>query len=107
MATDRLVGERRCWPCTVANAAVAAFVAGVPLLAGLLSGEPVLVAVTTVWAVAVLGYAAVRLANLGYLPGAETAARWTGLHDRIGPDTRQRCGNATETDDYPDERKPE
>lgn len=98
--SDRLVGERRCWPCTIANAVVAAFVAGVPLLAALLSGEPVLVVVTVVWTIAVFGYTFYRLLILGYLPGSETVAKATGLHDRIGPgtsesveETRDRNGN--------------
>lgn len=85
--SDRFVGDRRCWPCTVANAVVAAFVAGVPLLAALLSGEPVLVVVTVIWTLAVLGYTVYRLLTLGYLPGSETVAKATGLHDRIGPGT--------------------
>lgn len=85
--SNRLVGERRCWPCTIANAVVATFVAGVPLLAALLSGEPVLVVVTVGWAFAVFGYTLYRLVTLGYLPGSERVAKRTGLHDRIGPGT--------------------
>lgn len=81
----RLVGEDRCWPCTVANTAVAALVAGVPLLAAVLSGEPVLVGVAALWAVAVCLGTGYHLLDRGYLPGAERVARRTGLHDRIGP----------------------
>lgn len=83
--SDRLVGENRCWPCTVSNAAVAALIGGIPLFGGISSGEPALIAVTSLWAVAVLGYTLFRLINRGYLPGAETIAKRTGLHDRIGP----------------------
>ncbi|SEW08927.1 hypothetical protein [Natrinema salifodinae] len=87
--SDRLVGDRRCWPCTLANAVAAAIITGVPLLAAVLSGEPVLVVVTVVWAVAVFGYTVYRLLTLGYLPGSESVAKATGLHDRIGPETSE------------------
>lgn len=86
---DRLVGDRRCWPCTLANAVVAAIIAGVPLLAALLSGESVLVVVTVVWAITVVGYTVYRLLILGYLPGSEAVAKATGLHDRTGPETSE------------------
>ena len=96
--SDRLVGERRCWPCTIANAVVAACVAGVPLLAALLSGEPVLVAVTVVWTIIVFGYTLYRLLTLGYLPGSESVAKRIGLHDRIGPETTERAEEPREWD---------
>lgn len=96
---DRLVGDHRCWPCTLANAAAAAVVAGVPLLAALLSGDPVLVGATVVWTALVFGYTGYRLLILGYLPGSETVAKATGLHDRIGPETSD---SADETQDWND-----
>lgn len=99
MESVRLVGERRCWPCTVANATVAAFVAGVPLLAGVLSGEPTLLALTVLWALFVVGYTGYRLIDLGYLPGAEAIATRTGLHDRIGPDAGESRWRSREPDD--------
>lgn len=82
-------GEDRCWPCTVANTAVGLLIAGVPLGAALVRGETVPIAVASVWAAAVLAYTGYRLLVLGYLPYAETIARWTGLHDRIGPGTER------------------
>lgn len=97
--SDRLVGERRCWPCTIANAMVAAVVAGVPLLAALLSGEPVLVVATVVWAIVVFSYALYRLLSLGYLPGSERIAKRTGLYDRIGPGTTERGEEPRERDE--------
>lgn len=39
------VVENRCWPCTIANTAMAALVAGGPLFAAIRSGETALVAV--------------------------------------------------------------
>lgn len=84
-AETALTGEDRCWPCTVANTVVGLLVAGVPLGAALVRGETVPVVVASVWAAAVLTYTAYRLLALGYLPYAETIARRTGLHDRIGP----------------------
>jgi hypothetical protein len=77
--------EDRCWPCTVANSVVGLVVAWVPLVASLVRGSPELVAGTLVWGVLVTGYTGYRLVDLGYLPGAETAAKLTGLHERIGP----------------------
>lgn len=82
---DRLVGEDRCWPCTVTNGAAAVLVAGAPLLAAVLRGDPALLAATGAWAVLVLGYATYRLIARGYLPGAARVAKLTGLDERIGP----------------------
>lgn len=83
---ERLVGENRCWACTVSNAIVAALVAGIPLLGGVVHGDPALLVATLLWAVAVVGYSLYRLVARGYLPGSETVAKRTGLHERIGPD---------------------
>lgn len=77
--------ENRCWPCTVANSVVGLVVAWLPLVAALVRGSPELVAITFVWGVGITGYTGYRLVERGYLPGAETAAKRTGLHERIGP----------------------
>lgn len=103
--TDRLVGENRCWPCTVANAVVAAFVAGVPLLAALLRGDPAILSITVAWALAVAGYALYRLLSRGYLPGSEAVTRRTGLHERIGPGTADAGEDADRGRDGPPERR--
>lgn len=86
---DRLVGEDRCWPCTVSNALVAAVIAVVPLLGGLTHGDPWFFLATVGWAVAVLGYTLYRLVSRGYLPGAEAIAKRTGLHERVGPGAKE------------------
>lgn len=80
-----LTGDERCWPCTVANTAVGTLVAAVPLVAALVRGDPVAIVVAAGWAAAVLSYTGYRLLALGYLPYAETVARRTGLHGRLGP----------------------
>lgn len=85
---DELIGEDRCWPCTVANAVVGGFVALVPLLAALVTGRTALIAITTVWAVAVIGFTGYRLVKRGYLPLAKPAAKVTGLRKRIGPGSK-------------------
>lgn len=81
----RLVGEDRCWRCTIANTTVAALVAGVPLLATLLKGEPVLVAIAVLWVGVVAVFTGYHLVERGYLPGSDRIAKRTGLHERIGP----------------------
>lgn len=86
---DRLVGENRCWACTVSNTLVAAVIAGVPLLGGLTHSDPRFLLATVLWAVAVFGYTFYRLVSRGYLPGSETVAKYTGLHERIGPGARE------------------
>lgn len=78
-------GETRCWPCTIANAAVGLLVAAVPVLAAIVEGSTALLVGALTWAAAVLGFTAYRLVERGYLPYAEPIARATGLHDRIGP----------------------
>lgn len=82
---ERLVGDDRCWPCTVANGIVAVFIAGLPLLAGLVRGEPTILAATGVWAIAILGYTVYRLRSRGYLPSSDAIAKRTGLHERVDP----------------------
>lgn len=89
----RLVGEERCWRCTIANTAVAALVAGVPLLATLLEGEPVLIASAVLWVGAVAVFTGYHLVTRGYLPGSDRIAKRTGLHERIGP------GSAAESEE--------
>lgn len=86
--SDRLVEENRCWACTVSNGAVAVLVGGIPLLGGIVQGDPALVVATAVWALVVFGYTLYRLLSRGYLPGAERIAKWTGLHERIGSGSR-------------------
>lgn len=78
-------GEDRCWPCTVANLVVGVAIAAVPVAAALVRADAVLLALASVWAACVLSYTFYRLLALGYLPYAETIARRTGLHERIGP----------------------
>lgn len=82
----RLTDERHCWPCTVANTVVGVIVAFVPVVAALVRGDVTLLVITLAWACGILLYTFYRLLTLGYLPYAETIARQTGLHDRIGPD---------------------
>lgn len=88
MSDDDLTGERRCWPCTVANSVVGLVVAWVPLAAALVEGSAAFVIGTAVWGAVVTGYTGLRLVKLGYLPLAEPAAKLTGLHERIGPDSK-------------------
>lgn len=82
-------GDDRCWPCTVANSLVGLLVAGVPLLAAVLQGDPAVIVGAVVWSLLVVGYTGYRLLELGYLPYAETVARRTGLHDRMGPGRKE------------------
>lgn len=86
---DRLVGENRCWACAVSNGIVAALVGGVPLLGGIVQGDAALLLATAVWALVVFVYTLYRLVSRGYLPGSETIAKRTGLHQRIGPGARE------------------
>lgn len=85
MSEDEYTGENRCWPCTVANAAVGLLVAMVPVLAALVEGNAAILAGSLVWAVAVIAFTLYRLVSLGSLPLAEPVAKATGLHGRIGP----------------------
>lgn len=85
MADPDLTGDRRCWPCTVANSAVGLVVAWLPLAAALSNGSDGLVAGAIVWGVGVTAYTGYRLVALGYLPLSEGVAKRTGLHERIGP----------------------
>lgn len=82
---ERLVGENRCWACTIVNGGIGALVAGIPLIGGMTSGDPGFFALTILWAVGVSGYTLYRLVSRGYLPGSERIAKRTGLHERIGP----------------------
>lgn len=77
--------DDRCWPCTVANATVGMIVALLPLVVAVIEGAPGVIALATVWAVAVTGFTVYRLIERGYLPFAEPVAKATGLHERIGP----------------------
>jgi len=84
-----LTGDRRCWPCALANSAVGLVVAWLPFVASSLgNGSRFALALTAVWGIVVTVYTGYRLIARGYLPYAERVARWTGLHDRIGPDRR-------------------
>jgi hypothetical protein len=82
---ERLVEDKRCWPCTIINGLIALVLAAIPLYGALGTGDPVILGVTVVWAVGVIGYTLFRLLNRGYLPGAPRIAEATGLHDQIGP----------------------
>lgn len=86
--TEDLTGEDRCWPCTVANAAVGLVVAWLPLAVALVEGAPGVIALAAGWAVVVTGFTLYRLAQRGYLPFAESVAKATGLHERIGPGSK-------------------
>lgn len=85
MSETDLTGDRRCWPCTVANSAVGLLIAAVPLAAALVNGTPGVIAGAVVWSLLVLAYTGYRLVEQGYLPYSEQVARRTGLHGRIGP----------------------
>lgn len=89
MADEVLTGTDRCWPCTIANSVVGLVVAWLPLSAAAIRGQPALIAMAAIWGIAITGYTAYRLVALGYLPLAEPVARWTGLHDRLGPGASQ------------------
>lgn len=85
MAEDRLVGEDRCWPCTVANLVVGLLVAAGPVVVAVARGGAFTWGLAIGWAAVVLGFTGYRLVVKGYLPAAGPIARWTGLHERIGP----------------------
>lgn len=98
MRSDQLTGDRRCWPCTVANSVVGLVVGWLPFTVALLRGNAVLVAITVVWGAVVTGYTVYRLLALGYLPLAEPVARRTGLHDRIGPESNDEDAESTDSE---------
>jgi hypothetical protein len=85
MSNERLTGDQRCWPCTVANATVGLFVGWLPVAAALVEGSLALIIGTLLWGVCVTGFTLYRLLRLGYLPFAEPVAKRTGLHRMIGP----------------------
>lgn len=82
-----LTGDRRCWPCTVANATVGLLVAWLPLAAALLEADPGVVRLAVGWGILVTAFTLYRLVSRGYLPLVEPVAKLTGLHDRVGPDS--------------------
>ncbi len=100
---ERLVGENRCWACTITNGLVALVIAAIPLYGALGTGDPVVVGVTVVWAVVVVGFTLVRLVTRGYLPGSERIAKATGLHERIGPG-RHEAEGGTDPEETGEER---
>lgn len=85
MTNERLTGDRRCWPCTVANAAVGLLVGWLPVAAALVKGSTSLLVGTLLWGLGVSVFTLYRLLDQGYLPFAEPVARRTGLHTSIGP----------------------
>lgn len=85
MSDDTLTGDRRCWPCTVANGAVGLLVGWTPVAVAAVRGDPALLAGALAWGVGVTLFTASRLRRLGYLPYAEPVAKRTGLHRRLGP----------------------
>jgi hypothetical protein len=97
--SNQLVGENRCWTCTITNGLLGLIVAGVPLLGGLQHEDPRFLALTVVWAVGVLSFTLFRLVSKGYLPGSKAVARRTGLHDRIGPGSTDRRADRKREDD--------
>lgn len=84
--SERLVGDHRCWPCTVANLAVGLVMAWVPVVAVAVAGNPGAVPVAVAWGVAVTAFTVYRLVGRGFLPLAGRIATVTGLHERIGRD---------------------
>lgn len=90
MPGNETTAEDRCWPCTVANSVVGLVVGWIPFAAAVARGRTSFIIVSAVWAVAVTAYTSYRLLALGYLPYAEPVAKWTGLHDRIGPGSKSR-----------------
>lgn len=84
-----MVGESRCWACTITNGVIGLVIAAIPPYGALGSDDTVIIAVTVVWAVAVLGFTLVRLVIRGYLPGAGRVAKATGLRERIGPERHE------------------
>lgn len=105
MESERMVGDRRCWPCTLANSVVGLGIAWIPPAAMLLADNRTAVPVATAWGLVVTTYTAYRLVGHGALPLAERTARRTGLHDRIGPETRP--GQAEREDRPETDRRPE
>lgn len=99
MSGEKLTGENRCWQCTIANSIAGLVVALVPLVAAIIEGNSMLLAVAVGWAAIVIGYTAYRLVDRGYLPLAEPVAKATGLHDRIGPGSKSE-EKADEDDAY-------
>ncbi len=85
MTDTRLTGDQRCWPCTVANAAVGLLVGWLPVIAALVEGSLSLILGTVLWGLCVTGFTIYRLLQLGYLPFAEPVAKQVGLHTVIGP----------------------
>lgn len=96
MTPEPLTGAERCWPCTIANGVVGLLVALVPLAAVLASGNRAGIPWAVAWGVLVIGVTIYRLVSLGYLPFAEPAARFLGLHDRIGPGADEEDGGNPE-----------
>lgn len=94
----RSTGDRRCWPCTVVNAGVGLTVAWLPLAAMLVQGRGNAVPVALGWGLAVTTFTGYRLLDRGYLPLAEPVARWTGLHDRLGPGRTERTRDTSAVD---------
>lgn len=85
MTDEPMTGDTRCWPCTVANAAVGLLVGWLPVAAAVIEGSPSLLIGTLVWAACVTAFTVYRLFRLGYLPYAEPVAKRTGLDNRLGP----------------------
>lgn len=88
MPTEELTGENRCWPCTVANSVVGLIVAWVPLPVALTTGSQEVVLGAVAWGIVVTAVTGYRLVSQGYLSLAEPVAKLTGLHERIGPGSR-------------------
>lgn len=85
MTDPQRTGDRRCWPCTVANGAVGLLIGWVPVVAAIVNGSPTVLGATLVWGASVTGFTLYRIVRRGYLPLAEPVAKRTGLHERIGP----------------------
>lgn len=86
--TKELTGENRCWPCTIANAAIGLVVAWLPLAVALVKGERSIILLGVGWGIVLSVFTLYRLVDRGYLPLAEPVAKLTGFHERIGPGSK-------------------
>lgn len=97
MTNERLVGDRRCWPCTIANLGIGLVIAWVPFVVFLVAGSPDPIPIAAGWGVVVTTFVIVRVVGRGYLPFAARVAEVTGLHERVRPDGR--ASKSTDADD--------
>lgn len=94
MNPERLAGDRRCWPCTIANLGIGLVIAWVPIVVLLVGGNAGSILAAAVWGVVVTTVVVVRVVGRGYLPFADRVAKVIGLHERLRPDASasKSCG---------------